>query len=42
MWQWSVGKDGRLMVLKRLSAPRDLKIMVTHNLGAELRTAAVR
>jgi serine/threonine-protein kinase len=42
LWQWSSGKDGRLLVLKRLSAPRDLKIVVTHNLGAELRAAAAR
>ena len=41
-WQWDVGKDGRLLVLKRLSLPRDLKIMVTHNLGAELRPTPVR
>jgi Tol biopolymer transport system component len=39
-WQWEVGKNGRLLVLKRVSAPRDLKILVTQNLAAELRAAA--
>jgi Tol biopolymer transport system component len=34
---WGVGKDGRVLVLKRVSAPPDLKILVTQNLSAELR-----
>jgi len=33
---WGVAKDGRLLVLKRLSAPPDLKIVVTQNISAEL------
>jgi eukaryotic-like serine/threonine-protein kinase len=34
---WGIGKDGRLLVLKRLSAPPNLKIVVTQNISAELR-----
>ena len=34
---WGVGKDGRLMVLKRISAPPNLKILVTQNISTELR-----
>ncbi len=34
---WWIGKDGRVLVLKRLSAPPDLKIVVTQNISAELR-----
>ena len=34
---WGIGKDGRLLVLKRLSAPPDLRIVVTQNISAELR-----
>ena len=37
-WQWDVGKDGRLLVLRRLSAPPNLKILVTQNISAELRS----
>ncbi len=36
---WGVGKDGRVLVLKRLSAPPDLKIVVIQNIAGELRGA---
>ena len=39
-WQWDVGKDRRLLVLKRLSAPPDLKIVVVQNIAGELRGPA--
>jgi len=37
---WGIGKDGRLMVLKRISAPPNLKILVTQNISTELRMGA--
>ena len=37
---WGIGKDGRLLVLKRVSAPPDLKILVTQSISAELRAGS--
>ena len=34
---WGIGNDGRLLVLKRISAPPNRKILVTQNISTELR-----
>ena len=35
-WTWGVRKDGRVLVLRRVSAPPSLKIVVTQNLSGDL------